>query len=63
MSNYQVSIRPGNIARHTPKSAAAQGREAAVVDVARSMFPDDGSLGAYFDSIFKMIDTQRPTRA
>ena len=29
MSDYQVSIRPGNIARHTPKSAAAQGREEA----------------------------------
>ncbi len=37
MSNYQVSIRPGNIARHTPKSAAAQGREAAVVDVAQDL--------------------------
>ena len=36
-SDYEVSIRPGNIARHTPRSAAAQGREAAVVDVAQDL--------------------------
>lgn len=33
------------------------------VDAARPMFPDDGSLGAYFDFIFKMIDIWRPARA
>ena len=35
MSAYQISIQPGHIARHTPRNAGAQGREAAVVDIAR----------------------------
>ncbi len=37
MSGYRVNITPGNIARHTPRNAAAQGREAAVVDVAQDL--------------------------
>ena len=31
---YGISIQPGHIARHTPRNAGAQGREAAVVDIA-----------------------------
>lgn len=32
-----ISIQPGHIARHTPRNAGAQGREAAVVDVAQDL--------------------------
>ena len=32
-----INIQPGHIARHTPRSAGAQGREAAVVDVAQDL--------------------------
>ena len=37
MSAYQISIQPGHIARHTPRNAGAQGREAAVVDIAQDL--------------------------
>ena len=37
MGAYQISIQPGHIARHTPRNAGAQGREAAVVDVAQDL--------------------------
>lgn len=37
MSAHQISIQPGHIARHTPRNAGAQGREAAVVDVAQDL--------------------------
>lgn len=32
-------------------------------DAARPLFPNDGSLGAYFDFIFKMVDIWLPPRA
>ena len=32
-----MNIQPGHIARHTPKGAGAQGREAAVIDVAQDL--------------------------
>ena len=32
-----INIQPGHIARHTPRNAGAQGREAAVVDVAQDL--------------------------
>ena len=32
-----INIQPGHIARHTPKKAGAQGREAAVIDVAQDL--------------------------
>lgn len=48
MSSYEVNIRPGNIARHTPRSAATQGREAAVIDIAQDLLlrelQDNGTL-------------------
>ena len=34
---YDVNIQPGHIARHTPRNAGAQGREAAVVDIAQDL--------------------------
>lgn len=37
MTSYAISIQPGHIARHTPRNAGAQGREAAVVDVAQDL--------------------------
>lgn len=37
MGAYQISIQPGHIARHTPRNAGAQGREAAVVDIAQDL--------------------------
>lgn len=37
MSNYPISVQLGHIARHTPRNAGAQGREAAVVDVAQDL--------------------------
>lgn len=50
MSGYQISIQPGHIARHTPKNAGAQGREAAVVDVAQDLLLrelyENGVLGS-----------------
>ena len=36
-SAHQISIQPGHIARHTPRNAGAQGREAAVVDIAQDL--------------------------
>lgn len=33
----QINIQPGHIARHTPRNAGAQGKEAAVVDVAQDL--------------------------
>lgn len=36
-SEYSISIQPGHIARHTPRNAGAQGREAAVVDIAQDL--------------------------
>lgn len=35
--DYDISIQPGHIARHTPRNAGAQGREAAVVDIAQDL--------------------------
>lgn len=32
-----VNIQPGHVARHTPRNAGAQGREAAVVDIAQDL--------------------------
>lgn len=50
MSGYQINIQPGHIARHTPKNAGAQGREAAVVDVAQDLLLrelyENGVLGS-----------------
>ena len=37
MSAIGVGIRAGHIARHTPRGAGAQGREAAVIDVAQDL--------------------------
>lgn len=34
---YEISIQPGHIARHTPRNAGAQGCEAAVVDIAQDL--------------------------
>lgn len=34
---HDISIQPGHIARHTPRNAGAQGREAAVVDIAQDL--------------------------
>ena len=34
---YDINIQPGHIARHTPRNAGAQGREAAVVDIAQDL--------------------------
>lgn len=34
---YDISIQPGHIARHTPRNAGSQGREAAVVDIAQDL--------------------------
>lgn len=36
-SEYDISIQSGHIARHTPKNAGAQGREAAVADIAQGL--------------------------
>lgn len=41
MSRHQIDIMPGHIARHTPRNAGAQGREAAVVDVAQDLLLRD----------------------
>lgn len=45
---YDISIQPGHVARHTPRNAGAQGREAAVVDIAQDLLlrrlHDDGLL-------------------
>ena len=45
---YDVNIQPGHIARHTSRSAGAQGREAAVVDIAQDLLlrrlHDEGML-------------------
>lgn len=47
-SEYDISIQPGHIARHTPRNAGAQGREAAVVDIAQDLLlrhlHDEGAL-------------------
>ena len=32
-----MNIRVGHVARHTPRGAGAQGREAAVVDIAQDL--------------------------
>ena len=37
MSDYDINIQPGHIARHTPRNAGAQGREAAIVDIAQDL--------------------------
>lgn len=34
---YEINIQPGHVARHTPRNAGAQGREAAVVDIAQDL--------------------------
>lgn len=34
---WEVNIQPGHLARHMPKGASAQGREAAVIDVAQDL--------------------------
>ena len=34
---YDINIQPGHIARHTPRNAGAQGREAAVIDIAQDL--------------------------
>lgn len=43
-----INIQPGHIARHTPRNAGAQGREAAVIDVAQDLLlqrlHEDGDL-------------------
>lgn len=45
---YDISIQPGHVARHTPRNAGAQGREAAIVDIAQDLLlrrlHDDGLL-------------------
>ena len=33
----QIQIQPGHIARHTPQGAGAQGRGAAIIDVAQDL--------------------------
>lgn len=37
----QLNIQPGHIARHTPPGAGAQGREAAIVDIAQDLLLRD----------------------
>ena len=37
MSEQLININPGHIARHTPRGAGAQGREAAIVDIAQDL--------------------------
>lgn len=37
MSDYDINIQRGHIARHTPRNAGAQGREAAIVDIAQDL--------------------------
>ena len=37
MPKNLLNIQPGHIARHTPRDAGAQGREAAVIDVAQDL--------------------------
>jgi predicted nucleotidyltransferase component of viral defense system len=37
MMRTQMNINPGHIARHTPRSAGAQGKEAAIVDIAQDL--------------------------
>lgn len=37
MIRDDISIQPGHIARHTPRNAGAQGREAAVIDIAQDL--------------------------
>lgn len=51
--------RDSTSARH----AELLGKFRASVDAARPLFPNDGSLGAYFDFVIKMIDIWRPARA
>ncbi len=59
---YAASIfcdRDSTQARH----AELLGKLRESVDTARPLFPKDGSLGAYFDFVFKMVDIWRPARA
>lgn len=45
---YDINVQPGHIARHTPRNAGSQGREAAVVDIAQDLIlrylHDEGHL-------------------
>lgn len=54
MSAHQISIQPGHIARHTPRNAGAQGREAAVVDIAQDLLlrePQENCTLAFVDGL------------
>ena len=46
-----MNIQPGHIARHTPKGAGAQGREAAVVDVAQDLLLAHMHAADIFDGL------------
>ena len=37
MTLQSININPGHIARHTPRSAGAQGKEAAIIDIAQDL--------------------------
>ena len=37
MSKESINITPGHIARHTPRFAGAQGKEAAIIDIAQDL--------------------------
>ena len=48
---YDISLQPGHIARHTPRGAGSQGREAAVIDIAQDLLlrhlADEGLLDSF----------------
>lgn len=48
---YEISLQPGHIARHTPRGAGSQGREAAVIDIAQDLLlrhlADEGLLDSF----------------
>lgn len=48
---YNISLQPGHIARHTPRGAGSQGREAAVIDIAQDLLlrhlADEGLLNLF----------------
>jgi len=37
MTEHNIIINPGHIARHTPTGAGTQGREAAIIDIAQDL--------------------------
>ena len=55
-----INIQPGHIARHTPRSAGAQGREAAVVDVAQDLLLQYLHRKGILDLVAVLMSTQNP---